>query len=90
VVAGYVVPHNAILVEVVQDGNTGLVSPILAEFPVIGLGPAATASVRPVSPPPLSAVGGGDADARARPEPAVHQWWLKVWSVTPIKVTFAT
>jgi len=90
VVAGYVMPHHSVLVEVVQDGDARLISSVFSEFAVIWLGPATAAGVGPVSPPASSAVGGGNAGAGAGPEPAVHQRGLQVRPFAAIEVAFAT
>lgn len=37
-VAGNIVPHNTVIVEVVEDGNASLISSSLAEFTVVWLG----------------------------------------------------
>jgi len=90
VVAGDVVPLDAVVVEVVEDGDAGLVGAVLAELPVVGLGRLAAASGRPVAVPPLRRVGGSDATHGARPEPAVYNMRLKIRSVAAVKVALAS
>lgn len=89
-VAGDVVPLDSVIVEVVQDGDTSLISPGLAELTVVGLGPSRAARVGPVATPALGEVGGGDAAVGAGPEPAVDDGGLQVWPVAAVEVTLAS
>lgn len=61
VVAGNVVPFDAIVVEVVEDGDASLVGASLRELAVVGLPLAGAAGVGPVTDPAEGAVGGRDA-----------------------------
>jgi len=85
--ASNVMPLDAIVVEVVEDSNAGLVGAVLRELPVVGLGGGSTTGVGPVSPPSGRGVGGWDACVGTRPEPAVHNMRHQIGSVTPIEVT---
>jgi len=90
VVAGNIVPHNTVIVEVVEDGNAGLISASLAELTVVGLGRSTTTSARPVTSPSLGAVGGCNSGRGSRPEPSVDKGRLKIRTVTAIEVALAT
>jgi len=90
VVAGNIMPHNTVIVEVVEDGNAGLISAGLAEFTVVGLGSSAATSARPSTSPSLGAVGGWDSCRGTGPEPSVDNGRLKIGTVTAIKVALAT
>jgi len=88
VMAGYVVPHDAIVVEVVEHCDAGLIVAVLSELPVIGLSSLGATSEGPVSPPASSLlVGGRNAVVGARPEPSVHNMGFEVRSVAAIEVT---
>jgi len=90
VVTGNIVPHNTVIVEVVKDGNAGLISASLAELTVVGLGSSTTTIARPVSVPSLAAIGGWDSGRGTRPEPSVDNGRLEIRTVTSIEVAFAT
>lgn len=89
VVAGNVVPFDAIVVEVVENGDAGLVGAGLGELAVVGLPLAGAAGVGPVADPAEGAVGGGDTGGRAGPEPAVDERGLQVGPVAAVKVALA-
>lgn len=61
VVAGNIVPHNTVIVEVVEDSNAGLISSSLTEFTVVGLGLSTATIARPVTTPSLGGVSGWDS-----------------------------
>jgi len=90
VVTGNIMPYNTVIVEVVEDGNAGLISASLAEFTVVGLGCSATTTARPSTSPSLGGVGGWDSCRGTRPEPSVDNGRLKIGTVTAIKVALAT
>jgi len=91
VVAGHVVPFDPVAVEVVQDGQAGLVlASLLVFFPVIGLTTRGIESSgeRPVME--SSAVGRVQPGLIGGPKPSVDFFGEEVGSVTPVKVTKAT
>lgn len=81
-------PLHAVLVEVVQDGDTSLVCASLPKLPVIGLGSAGASIMRPAPAPALGGVGGGDTGCGTRPEPPVDKRRLQVGTVAAFEVTF--
>lgn len=83
-------PHDAVLVEVVEDSEAGLVGAGLCELTVVGLGTAAASSAGPVTVPAESGVGGGDASGRTGPEPSVDDWGLEISSVATVEVALAS
>jgi len=85
VVASNIVPLDAIVVEVVQDGQAWLA---LIVFAVVGLWAAITTSVGPVTESTL--IGRWDLSFGARPEPPVDDGWLQISAVASVKVAFAT
>lgn len=82
-VAGNVVPLESVVVEVVQDGQAGLVV-TLSRLAVVRLLLAVSSGVAPVAGVALG--GRSDLDARAAPEPSVLVRGLQVRSVTAGKV----
>lgn len=84
VVASDIVPLDAIVVEVVQDGQAGLTFIV---FTVVGLRASVTTGVGPVSQSAL--VSRRDLSLRARPEPSVDNGWLQISTVASVKVAFA-
>ena len=97
VVAGNVVPLDAVLVDVVEDAHTGLHALVDVELGVVRLGDRAAldlglvAGGRPglVGPARRGGVGGGHLDSGSRPEPTVHVGGLKVLAVTALEVAEA-
>lgn len=83
---GDVVPFDAVLIEVVQNGQTGLVV-TLGSFSVVGLRLSEATSSAPVTG--ISLGGGSNLSARSGPEPAVNVSGLQVWPVAAIEVTLA-
>ncbi len=82
-----VVPLDAILVEVVHDGQAGL-----ATDAVVRLGPAVAAGVGPLMEAPvdpLGAVGWGEPGLVGGPEPAIDVLGEELRLVTAVKVTEA-
>lgn len=84
-VASNIVPLDAIVVEVVQNGQARLA---LIIFAVVGLWATITTSAGPVTKSAL--VGGWDLGFGARPEPSIDDSWLKISAVASIEVAFAT
>jgi len=87
-VAGHVVPFDSVSIEVVKDGHAGLLISSLPVFSVVGLSNPVPSSMRPVME--LIAVGWRHFHLVCRPEPAVDQFWEKLWFVTPVKVALPT
>lgn len=74
VMAGHVVPDDAVLVEVVEDADAALLPGALAGLAVVGLRSPGTPRGRPVGVAVLLFVGGPDLLVGAGPEPPVdHQ-----------------
>jgi len=90
VVAGNIVPHNTIIVEVVKDGNAGLISASFTELTVVGLFCSTTTRARPITSPSLATVGGWDSGRGTRPEPSVDNGRLEIRTVTAIEVALAS
>ena len=87
VVAGDVVPHHAVSVEVVEDGQAGLVVfPLHQELPVVWL--RLPGSPRGAPGSGNSALSAAEPHLGAGPEPAVDDGGLEVRPLTAIKVTF--
>jgi hypothetical protein len=86
VVAGDVVPLEAVVVEVVEDGKARLVV-ALGGLTVVGLRLVEAAGAGPVAGVALA--GGADLGARAGPEPSVHVGGLQVGTVAAIEVALA-
>jgi len=94
VVAGDIVPDDAVLVDVVQDAHAGLDGLVDVEFGVVGLGNvmafklSLVTSVRPglVSPARGVLVSGGHFDAGAGPEPSVDAGGLEILAVAALEV----
>uniref|UniRef100_A0A8D9BSQ0 Uncharacterized protein n=1 Tax=Cacopsylla melanoneura TaxID=428564 RepID=A0A8D9BSQ0_9HEMI len=84
--AGNVVPFDTVLVEVVQDGQTGFVV-TLSSLSVVRLSLSKTTSGGPV--PCVSLSSGSNLGTTAGPEPSVHIGGLQVGSVATVEVTFA-
>lgn len=84
VAASDVVPLDAIVVEVVQDGQARLT---LVIFAVVGLRATISTGVGPISQSAL--IGGWDLSLRAGPEPSVDDGWLQIGAVASVKVAFA-
>lgn len=89
VMASNVVPFDAIVVEVVEDGNAGLVGTGLRELSVVGLRSTTTAGGGPVTAPSEGGVGGGNTGAGTGPEPSVDNRGLEISAVAAVKVTLA-
>jgi len=89
--AGYVMPLDAIAVEVVENCDASLIVAVLSLLPIVGLSTTTAASVGPV-PTPLSPllVGGSDAGIGPRPEPSVNNRRLEIGAVTTVEVTLPT
>jgi len=83
VVARDVVPLDTVLVEVVEDGQAGLVVP-LRGFPVVRLSLAVAASGAPVTGVPLG--GRSDLGSGSGPEPSVDVSGLQVGPVAAVEV----
>jgi len=77
-VAGHVVPLDAIVVEVVQDGQAALVV-ALGGLPIVGLWLLVSTRCRPVAGVPLR--GGSNLGPRSRPEPTVLIGGLQIGPV---------
>jgi len=91
VVAGYIVPFDTIIVEIVEDGDASLIIAGLAELPVVWLGTVGTSGTGPVTVPrTVGCFGRGDTSRGTGPEPSVHDGRLQVFSVAAIEVTFAS
>lgn len=84
VVASNIVPLDAIVVEVVQDGQARLT---LIVFTVIGLRATISTGVGPVSESAL--VGGRNFGLGTGPEPSVDKDWLQISAVASVKIAFA-
>lgn len=84
VVASNIVPLDAVIVEVVEDGQARLAFVV---FAVVGLRAAITTGVGPVAQGAL--VGGRDLGLRTGPEPSVDDGWLQIGAVASVKVAFA-
>ena len=85
-VAGDVVPLEAVVVEVVEDGKAGLVV-ALGGLTVVGLRLVEAAGAGPVAGVALA--GGADLGAGAGPEPSVHVGGLQVGTVAAVEVALA-
>lgn len=83
VVTRHVVPLDAVVVKVVQDGQTRLVV-TLCSFAVVWLWLTVSSGVAPVSRVTLSRRP--DLGARSGPEPSVNVLRLKVGSVAAVEV----
>lgn len=87
VMAGDVVPLDAIVIEVIQNGEATLVI-ALRRLAIIGLGLIVATGLRPIASVALR--GGSNFATRSRPEPAVLVWWLQIGPVAACKVALAT
>jgi len=85
VVASNVVPFDAIVVEVVQNGQARF---SLVIFTVVGLRALVTSGVRPVSKSAL--VSGWDLGLGSGPEPSVDEEWLQIGTVASIEIAFTS
>lgn len=83
VVAGYVVPSDAVVVDVVEDREAGLGGAVDVEFGVIGLACLLVSGLRPGIEAPSSGniVRRGELLAVGGPEPAVDRLGLEVATV---------
>jgi len=90
VVTSNIMPHNTIIVEVVEDGNAGLISASFTELTVVWLFCSTTTSARPITSPSLATVGGWDSGRGTRPEPSVNNGRLEIRTVTAIEVALAS
>lgn len=80
-----VMPVNAIVVEVVEDGQAVLVGAALLEFAVVGLRNADAAILRPIV---LATIGGGCQLLQlSGPEPSVDRDRLQVGAIASLEVT---
>merc|ERR1719411_668819 len=87
VVAGNVVPHRAVSIEVVQHGNASLVMLALdLKFPIVRLRFSRATCFAPGSG--HLAIPTAQPHIGTRPEPTVCNCWLQVGTVTAVKVTF--
>lgn len=87
-VAGYVVPVNAIVVKVVEHGQTVLVGAALLQLTVVGLRLADATVGRPIV---LVAIGGrGEFLQLSGPEPAVDGDGLQIGTIASLEVADAT
>lgn len=84
VVAGHIVPLDAVVVKVVEDGEAGLT---LVIFAVVWLRAAVTAGVGPVTQSAL--IGGWDLGFGAGPEPSVDDGRLQVGAAATVEIAFA-
>jgi len=80
------VPLEAVVVEVVEDGEAGLVV-ALGRLPVVGLRLVESAGRRPVTG--VALVGGADLGAGSGPEPSVHVGGLQIGTVAAVEVALA-
>lgn len=87
VMAGDVVPLDAIVIEVIQYGEATLVV-TLRRLAIIGLGLIVAARLRPIASVALR--GGSNFATGSRPEPTVLVWWLQIGPVAASKVALAT
>lgn len=85
--ASDIVPVNAIVVEVVQHGQTVLVGAALLQLTVIGLRFADAAASRPVVL--VAIVGRRELLQLGGPEPAVDGDRLQIWAVAALEVADA-
>lgn len=83
VVAGHVVPSDAIVVDVVQDGQAGFTGSVDVEFRVVGLPLLLVSRLRPrvVAPSVWCLVRRGHLFAVRRPEPSVEALGFQVGTV---------
>ena len=88
-VAGNVVPRDAVIVEVIEDGNASLVGPGFPELSVVGLGLLVSSGPGPVASPAEGGVGGGNSSGGPGPEPPVDNGGLEVGPVAAVEVTLA-
>lgn len=86
--AGHVVPVDAVIVELVQQGQAVFGCAVLLEFTVIGLGETNSASGRPVALRTLC--GRGQLLQRGCPEPTVNIGGLQIGTLTALEVAQAT
>ena len=88
VVAANVVPFNAVLVDVVEDAETGLSRLVDLEFGVVRLRSFEVTSGTPrlVAPSFRVGVGGGQFHARTGPEPSVDGQRLQIIAVASLEV----
>lgn len=85
--AGDIVPLDAIVVEVIQNGEAALIV-ALRRLTIIGLWLIVAAGLRPIASVALR--GGSDLATRSRPEPAVLIWRLQIRPVAAGEVALAT
>ena len=96
-VAGDVVPLDAVVVDVVEEPHAGLHAAVDVELRVIGLGHVPALELRLVSgegpglvaPARRGGVGRGHLDAGAGPEPPVDRRRLQVVTVAALEVAKA-
>lgn len=79
-----VMPVNAIVVEVVEDGQAVLVGAALLEFAVVGLRNADAAVLGPIVLATIS--GGCQLLQLSGPEPSVDRDWLQVGAIASLEV----
>lgn len=84
---GHVVPLDAIVVEVVQDREAGLVV-ALGGLAVVRLRLIVASGMRPIAG--VSLRGGPNLRPGARPEPAVFVRWLQIWTIASCEVALAS
>lgn len=84
--AGDVVPLDAVVVEIVQNGQTRFVV-ALGRLTIVRLRLAISAGVAPVAGVPLGRRT--DFGARARPEPAILVRWLQIGALASSEIALA-
>lgn len=88
VVAGDVVPVDAVVIELIQHGQAVLVGAALLQFTVVWLRDAQAATLGPIV---LQTVGGWRQFLQlGGPEPAVDSGWQQVGTIATLEVTDAT
>lgn len=92
VVAANVVPLDAILVDVVEDAKAGLGCLVDFKLGVVWLRFLKVTSGAPglISPAGRFLIGASEFDTRARPEPAIDNERLKIFSVASLEVAQTT
>lgn len=88
VVAGNIVPVDAVIVELVEEGQTVLGGSVLLELTVVGLRDVDATAGRPVAL--VALVGGCKLLQGRRPEPAVNVRGLKVGTFAALEVAQTT
>lgn len=87
-VAGNVVPVDAVIVELVEEGQTVLGGSVLLELTIVGLRDVEASAGRPIAL--VALVGGGELLQGRRPEPAVDVRGLKIGTFAALEVAQAT